>query len=662
MNKQIRLLLFCTMLISISLAFAEQPVVSYNIDATLTPESKSVQGSETLVWINSGDAPTQELYFHLYLNAFKNSQSTFMREAASRAGGLPSYYSAVIANGWGYCDVSSVVAESPGKFGETELTPIFVQPDDDNTNDESVFKLELPAPIAPGERVVLNIDFVSKLPHKAPRTGYHKNYFFVAQWFPKIGVWQDGVWNCHQFHASTEFFADFGEYDVSITVPEEYIVGAAGVLTDSTSQGGTTTLRFQEKNIHDFVWTAYPDYKVATRTFEHPELPSVKMRLLYQPEHQNQVNVFFDATAATLKHYGLWYAAYPYEQITIVDTGWRSHACGMEYPTLFTTCVDLLPAKGKQSPRGLTVHECGHQFFYGMIGSNEFEHAWLDEGLNTYATSRCMNTAYGAGAVAKFYLERDGFGIPVTFHRAPKDQRSWIVANHRTRGTHDYMAKFSWDYVDRLAYRNNAYEKPALMIWTLEYYLGETVFNKIMKTYSERFLFKHPKPQDFIDVVNEFAPENMNWFFEKMLHEPGVVDYAVASIHSKAATEKKGFFGTGDSIELVDDDVDENVMLSQVHVKRLGPVALPVELLVTFENGDTEERVWDGEAPYKIFYFENKTKIEKAEVDPYHKIWLDVDYTNNGKYRESSTFAAYRWGSAWLFWLQHLLETVAMFS
>jgi hypothetical protein len=665
MNKVILLLLLVPILFSASLAevTTEPPVVSYSIEATLMPESKSVSGSEKLVWTNMGSSATQELFFHLYLNAFKNSHSTYMREAANRAGGLPDYYSALVNDGWGYCDVTSVTAASPGNFAITNFTPVFVQPDDNNADDESVFKLELPAPIAPGESVNLSIDFISKMPHKAPRTGYHQNYYFVGQWFPKIGVWMDGQWNCHQFHSTTEFFADFSDYDVNITVPAEYVVGAAGVMIDSTLQGDTKTLKFQAKNIHDFAWTAYPGYKVANRIFEHPDLPSVNMRLLYQPEHKKQVDAFFDATANTLKHFGLWYIPYPYSQITIVDAGWRSHTGGMEYPTLFTTGADYLIAKGEQSPQGLTVHECGHQIFYALLGSNEFEHAWMDEGIDTYAASRCMSTAYGPGSFTKSYLERSGFGVPVTFKNAPMGQRDWIVENHRSRGTRDYMNKFSWDYVDRLAYRNNAYEKPALMMWTLENYLGESVFNKIMKTYSERFIFKHPKPQDFIDVVNEFASENMDWFFEKMLHEAGVVDYAVSKIESSSPEAKNGYFGHGEFIELIQkEDAEEDVFMSQVHVQRLGPIAFPVELLVTFENGDTVEKKWDGEAPYRIFYFENKSKIEKAEVDPYHKIWLDVNYANNGRYRQSSSFVAYRWGAAWLFWLQHLLETVALFS
>ncbi len=611
MNKVIYLLFLSLFLSAAEHAAAQQSpkVVSYKIDVKLSPEKKTVEGVETLTWTNAGATPTGELFFHLYLNAFKNSQSTFMLEAAQRPDG-PSFYESVKNDGWGYCEVVSVVAASPGNFKETPLTPVYVQPDDDNAHDQTVMKLVLPKSVAPGESVVLNIEFISKLPHKGPRTGYHQNYFFVAQWLPKIGVWMDGEWNCHQFHANSEFFADYGEYDVSVTVPMEYVVGASGVLADSTAGDGQKTLRFRQDNIHDFAWTAWPNYKTAVRTFEHPDLPTVKMRLLYMPEHQKYVDAFFDATANTLKHFGLWYVAYPYPQITSVDAVWRSNSCGMEYPTLFTTCVDWLTPKGKQQPLGLTIHECGHQFFYGLIGTNEFENAWMDEGFTTYATSRCLFAAYGEGANTKIYLARQGFGIPFTLKNVPRDPRDWIVDNHRGRGALDFMDRFSWDYVNRYAYRNNAYEKPALMLWTLENYLGDAVFNKIMKTYAERNVFKHPKPQDFIDIVNEFAPQNMDWFFEKMLHQPGVVDVAVTKVVSTPAAALQGYTGHGDEMELIKAEEkkkdDDEVFESQVHVRRLGAISLPVELLVTFENGETIEKQWDGEAAYKIFYFSGK--------------------------------------------------------
>jgi len=652
-------------LLLIGIGFSTSPaqscykVVTYRIDCELKTENKTIHGLEELTWVNTGTVAVQELYFHLYMNAYKNTRSTFLRGLLERA---PELIERFGQDGWGYCEVVSFSAKSPGRFDVVSLQPVFVQPDDENNEDKTVFKVDLPRPVPPGGEVNMTIQFVTKLPRQAPRTGFLGDYVFVGQWFPKIGVWLKNEWNCHQFHSTSEFFADYGDYDVRVRLPQEYIIGGCGVITDSTAHDdGTVTYRFQQECIHDFAWTAFPDYKTAVRTFEHPELPTVTMRLLYQPAHKRYVDEFFDATANTLKHLGLWYIPYPYPQITIVDAAWRSHCGGMEYPTLFTTGVSWLTPKGGSSPYGLTVHECAHQFFYGLIGSNEFEHAWLDEGFTTYATARCMNTAYGPMAYGKIYLEREGFGIPLAFERVPVDARDWLVRNHRQRGWKDYVDKFSWDYTDYSAYRNNAYEKPALMLWTLENVLGASVFGDIMKTYAQRYRFKHPGPQDFIDVVNEISPQNMDWFFEQIMNKAGILDYAVIDIQSKTPQPAKGYFGQGKDREWKEEE-PTNEKISEVHVRRLGEMRMPVELLVTFEDGESELVEWDGVESFKIFQFSHDNNIEKAELDPYYKIWLDVNPVNNNRFAKGNTFASFRWVSKWLFWLQDLLEVVAVFS
>src|SRR5262249_23639734 len=148
---------------------------------------------------------------------------------------------------------------------------------------------------------------------------------------------EDDGWNCHQFHAATEFFSDYGVYDVSLTVPGGWIVGATGLERNrDDNTDGTTMHRFRAEDVHDFVWTTSPDFLERLARFEDPNLPPVEMRLLLQPEHADQADRHFEATRTTLRYYGEWYGAYPYGHITIVDPAWQSNTGGMEYPTLFT--------------------------------------------------------------------------------------------------------------------------------------------------------------------------------------------------------------------------------------------------------------------------------------------------------------------------------------
>ncbi|RPH59554.1 MAG: M1 family peptidase, partial [Burkholderiales bacterium] len=185
-----------------------------------------------------------------------------------------------------------------------------------------MLSVPLDRPVAPGETIEIEMAWTSRVPRTFARTGRIGDYYFIAQWFPKIGVLEDAGWNCHQFHAATEFFADFGVYDVSLTVPAGWVVGATGVLASPPAQAtssATTTHRFRADDVHDFAWTSSPDFLERTERFEEPGLGAVEMRLLLQPEHADQADRHFSATRAALKYYGSWFGAYPYRQITVVD-------------------------------------------------------------------------------------------------------------------------------------------------------------------------------------------------------------------------------------------------------------------------------------------------------------------------------------------------------
>ena len=202
------------------------------------------------------------------------------------------------------------------------------------------------------------------------------------------------------------------------------------------------------------------------------------------------------------------------------------------------------------------------------------------------------------------------------------------------------------------------------MLWTLEGFLGEELFSKIIKTYATRFEFKHPVPQDFFNVVNEFSPQPMDWFFDQMFNGSGVLDYAVSKISSEPILQEKGFYTKDNKEEYrsSDDKKKEDQFESTVLLQRLGDMKMPVDVRIVFENGETVDQVWDGKELSKTLRFVRNSKILRADVDPERKLFLDINYTNNSLFRQKSSFAALRWANSWLYWLQHLLEVAAFFS
>src|SRR5260370_6736975 len=251
-------------------AALSRQVVAYRIHVELDPQKKTVTGREALTWTNDSPDAIGELQFHLYLNAFQNEKSSFMRESGGQLRG-----DRTTKGSWGWIDLQRLQIEG----GAELLNAIrYIHPDDDNADDRTVMAVTLPSPVNPGGAVTLNIDFVSQLPKVFARTGYRDDFFLVGQWFPKIGVYEkagmrytvNGAWNCHQFHANTEFYADYGVYDVEIVAPSDFVIGATGVEQRVTedAQAKRKTHRFHEEDVHDFAWTASPHFIRIARQFD----------------------------------------------------------------------------------------------------------------------------------------------------------------------------------------------------------------------------------------------------------------------------------------------------------------------------------------------------------------------------------------------------------
>src|SRR5579864_9242763 len=227
-------------------------VVAYQIDAALDTRAHKIKASETLTYKNLTGQPQQTFPFHLYLNAFQ-PRSTFMTEV--RLYGTRGSSSGTSWDPKHYGSETVTRLEVDG-MGDVTKNIHFIHPDDNNTQDRTVFQVTLPTPVAPGASVTFRMDFVDVMPEVVERTGYKRDFYMVGQWFPKIGVWWQNAWNCHQFHATTEFFSDFGTYDVRVTVPMNEIVGAGGDLVASENNGdGTKSLTFHSEDVIDFSWT-----------------------------------------------------------------------------------------------------------------------------------------------------------------------------------------------------------------------------------------------------------------------------------------------------------------------------------------------------------------------------------------------------------------------
>jgi hypothetical protein len=559
--------------------------------------------------------------------------------------------------------------------GEIDITSTgrFLDSENENPDDQTVYQVSTPRPIRRGETLRLKIEFETKQPVPLRRTGVIRDYHFVVQWFPKIGVWWNGAWNCHQFHNRTEFFADFGVYDVTLTIPASYVVGATGGIPrwSRDNENETSTYNFYQEDVHDFAWVTSPDLVRTVRTFSHTEidqwcspdrhhdLREVTVILLSQPHHDNLVERYFDATFKSLRFYGEWYGEYPYPTVTVVDPANNSRSGGMEYPTLFTGGGNMFSPKEQSSPEGGTVHEFGHQFWYGLLANNEFEEAWLDEGFDSYSTSRTLVTGWPPFKAVGYYLG----GIPYVFHDIDVTRFSSGNLYVRSQGKNDIMTRRGWEYY--LSYGLNSYTKPALSLGMLERIVGEQVMYRIMRTYHHRYRFKHPTSRDFIEVVDEVTGQRMGWFFENTWFSSNHFDYAIDAITNVGIPEPEGVFTGVDGLALDSESQSPDAQYkSTVIVKREGEAVAPVDVLITFENGEQKQETWDGQYRWKAFTYFTDSPIASAVVDPGTKILLDINYHNNSKVVRDPSFrslAARKIASKWMFWFQVGLDGATYF-
>lgn len=605
-------------------------IASYKIDAKLDPAQHQITATQTLTWINTGSTAQRTLPFHLYLNAFKNESTLFMRSSRGAMRGAK-----VSAGNWGWIQVDSV------QVGGTELAGKLVV-----GAEPSVAELTLPEPVAPGATIKIDFKFVAQLPEVFARTGFKGEFNLVGQWFPKIGVLVGAPgaerWECQPLHAFTEFFADFGTYDVSLTVPNTYLVAATGVLTAaSDAPGGTRTLVYHAEDVHDFVWMADPYMEMISGQAKLAD-GTVEVRVYARPEQKDFARRHLEAAVGAIQFFSEWFVPYPWPIMSVVDPPPEaaSGAGGMEYPTLVTTGGDSVFARpGIRLPEYVTVHEVGHNWFQGMLASNEPLEAWLDEGVNTWADGKVMDAMYGARSSA---IDWGGWQAPVNaLLRAVADDPSDVPSP---------IASAAFAFLDGDAYAGGTYNTTSFALTTLEQTVGPTKFAAAMKTYAQTWAFKHPSGRDLFDTLGAALGQDLSYFVGPVWQSVGGMKLGIRTATCRLAHPPRGVFGEGSAKKTIgeDDAKTTGSYLCEVVVTNTGTMHAPVDLELKFADESTQRLRWDdkGTGAWERFVVERSTPLVEVWIDPENKLALSspVDH----RYRLDGDGAASFRAAAWL--------------
>ena len=614
---------------------------NYEIDVRLDDKNKILYGNQVIRWRNISNIETNELWFHLYLNAFASERTTFSSEYGGTFRG-----SKMDPKEPGWQRIKTFKVDGEDLHSRLE----FRQPDDGNIHDSTVVMLTLDRIIKPGDEIVIEMEFEARLPKVYARTGFFdkkdkkdvSRYFLVAQWFPKIAVLENRGWNCHQFHGNTEFFADYGEYHVRMTLPKEYVVGASGEFLSKEETDKLATHHYYVNDVHDFAWTAFKDFEIT-----EDEHKGIQIKLLYDPDmYDSGTKEQHLAEQMQAVKYGIDFYAnfgmYPHPTITMLNPpAGDDGSGGMEYPTFFTNGYSSnVPDGILLRSEFVTIHEYGHQIFQGVLGSNEMEHSWMDEGVNSYADAGTVDTHYGGAIKFKGMTLKTYDLYRFMYLQGP---------NYHPVMMTSYLQNPSY-------YGTNSYARPGVLMKTLENYVGQEKFFAAMKHYYEKWKFDHPYPQDMFDALQEKIDVDITWYFKQYFYENKVFDYDVEMI-GYSPVDEANFVPLAriqvlDSAEMNSDEL----FLNRFRIVNHGDGWFPMDLVVTMEDGtEITDLKWDHKASFNIVDFYASKRIESVQLDPERKAIIELNFHNNGRTMKPVSATA-KYVNRWMYWIQNLSQ------
>jgi len=521
-----------------------QQEVDYTIDVELDDESFMLRGQESLLYTNNSLDSLSFLVFHIWPNAY-SSKKTALAKQLVRMGNTELHFATEDEMGF----IDSLDFEVDG-------LPVRWTVDLEHVD---ICTLHLAKPIAPGENAEIKTPFRVKIPSgEISRLGHIDQSFQITQWYPKPAVYDRKGWHPMPYLTQGEFYSEYGSFDVSITLPSNYTVGATGDLqtqsevdrldslvrkTETWIENRNTkldwsevreemsfpassekkkTVRYIQSNVHDFAWFADKRYHVLKGEVELPNSGGkTTVWTMFTNKSARLWKESIEYMHDAVYYYSLWNGDYPYHQATAVD-GTISAGGGMEYPNV-TVIGDA------QSPlllETVIMHEVGHNWFYGILGSNERDFAWMDEGLNSYNEQRYLQTKYPNATILAKTKDKQLHQRTGLTEYDIKDQHYFIYLFTARQNSDQPLNTHSQDF-STVNYGGGVYSKSAVFFNYLRSYLGDDKMDAAMSEYFEAYKFKHPYPEDFRRVMESSTSENLSWLFDQGINNSGNLDYRI---------------------------------------------------------------------------------------------------------------------------------------
>jgi Peptidase family M1 domain len=492
-----------------------QQKLNYRINVSLNPSLQMLQGHEEIDYINHSPDTLNEIWIHIWANAYSDESTALYKQV--QADKELRKKMKKNAKGW----IDSLQFTINGKKISYQEEP----------GNKDIIRLPLPVPLAPGDTATIATPFRVKLPAYFSRSGFSGDQFMICQWFPKPAVYDTKGWHTFPYLDQGEFYGEYGSFSVNINLPSHYVVAATGSLQtaaeakqyretgifnalqsdhrkykkyEAIAGQPSKLLEYRADSVHDFAWFADPDFIIQYDTLQWATGRITDVFTYRQPggnpEWQNSLQFVKDA----VKAYSGWLGEYPYPVVQAVEGPSNESSGGMEYPmvTLITS-----PGADGESLDAVITHEVGHNWFYGILGSNERDYPWMDEGLNTYYQFRYEAEKYRANSIF-------GKMIPAELRKLePGEFLKRIYPALNTLPAREPINTSSTQFANKEAYSTVVYIKTAIWFFLFEQGYGRETVDQGMKAYFNEWKFRHPQPENLKAALEKAAGRKLDdWF------------------------------------------------------------------------------------------------------------------------------------------------------
>lgn len=616
-----------------------QQEVNYKIDVSLNDKNHTLTANEEFEYINNSPNSLDRIYVHIWPNAYKD-KTTALAKQSYKDGDQQLRYITEEKKGL----IDSLDFKINGEKVKWEY----------HAHHSDIAILTLNSPLQPGAKMMVSTPFFVKIPSGSiSRLGHIGESYQITQWFPKPAVYDKDGWHYMPYLGQGEFYSEFGSFDVSITLPENYVVGATGDLqtnsekifldkiADETadaiankrltrdlgkelnstgypiSSTETKTIRYTQSNVHDFAWFADKRFSVLK---SEVELPHSKRKVtswaMYTPREAKLWVKASEYINDAVYYYSLWNGDYPYNNVTAVD-GTISAGGGMEYPN-----VTVIGRSGNaHTLEVVIVHEVGHNWFYGQLGTNERVHGWMDEGMNTLNEIRYIQTKYPNNTALSDVVLNGKFHLNDLNHHDLADiSYRGIAGIGEDQPIETHSVEFS-----PINYGIIMYQKTGLVFYYLKDYLGEELFDKCMRNYYREWEFKHPQPIDMQNSLEKTSGKDLNWLFKDLIQTTKHVDYKI----KKVKRTENGFDVTIKNVGQVDGPIEVNAIKDQKIVESIWVEPGSKKTIVEMTHSDADKMIIDANKDIPEIHRQNNSSKTKGIFKKYEPLKMEFLFGDN---------------------------------